>query len=55
MEPDFKLSTWQYKVWKFQSGEIQVAITESPDMELTISGSILSSDNLLVQMRKHGA
>lgn len=55
MEPNFKLSTGSYKVFKFPSGELQVQLIEAPstDYSLTITGSILSSDNLmeLLQLR----
>lgn len=55
MEPNFKLSTGSYKVFKFPSGELQVQLIEAPSTaySLTITGSILSSDNLmeLLQLR----
>lgn len=49
MEPNFKLSSGNYKVWKFPSGELQVSLLRRPSQTepTTITGSILSSDNII--------
>ena len=50
LTPHFRLSIGSYKVMRFPAGELQVQLTYPFDHEnrpLTITGSILSSDNLM--------
>lgn len=49
MEPNFKLETGGYTVFKFPSGEVQVTVGKSvrETCNNIITGSVLSSDNLM--------
>lgn len=50
MTPSFTVSSAEYKVWKFPSGEIGVKLLSKPDvpsLEVIIKGSMLSSDSLI--------
>lgn len=63
MTPNFKLSTGSYKVFKFPSGEVQVTLSPKflnknyifEAMPMTITGSILSSDNLIELLQLNNA
>ena len=63
MTPNFKLSTGSYKVFKFPSGEVQVTLSSKflnknyvfEAFPITITGSILSSDNLIELLQLNNA
>ena len=49
MNPAFTLKGEDYKVFKFPTGEVQVVFTKyyPKRTQTTITGSVLSSDNLM--------
>lgn len=57
MNPTFTLKGEDYKVFKFPTGEVQVALTKyyPKRTQTTITGSVLSSDNLMELLQLNDA
>lgn len=57
MNPAFTLKGEEYKVFKFPTGEVQVALTKyyPKRTQTTITGSVLSSDNLMELLQLNDA